>query len=88
MYDVTICTTDACDMVMGCTHVNNNHGSPDGLTGLGNGYYNGQLKATIKKSGSGWYFKSGDYLQTNTSRGDKSTAAGVVVTYALDVTHS
>ena len=51
-------------------------------------YYNDVLKATISKSGSGWYFKSGSYLQTNTSKGDKPTAAGVVVTYALQVTHS
>jgi Alginate lyase len=51
-------------------------------------YYNDQLKATINKSGTGWYFKSGSYLQTNTSKGDKPTAAGVVVTYALEVTHS
>ncbi len=51
-------------------------------------YYNDVRKATINKSGSGWYFKSGSYLQTNTSKGDKPTAAGVVVTYALQVTHS
>ena len=51
-------------------------------------YYNGQLKATINKSGSGWYFKSGTYLQSNTSKGDKPTAAGEVVIYALKVTHS
>ena len=47
--------------------------------------YNGVLKATINESGSGWYFKSGSYLQSNTSKGDKPTAAGVVVTYALEV---
>jgi hypothetical protein len=51
-------------------------------------YYNGKLKATINKSGSGWYFKSGSYLQSNTSKGDKPTAAGEVVIYALKVTHS
>ena len=51
-------------------------------------YYNGQLKATINKSGSSWYFKSGTYLQSNTSKGDKPTAAGEVVLYALKVTHS
>jgi hypothetical protein len=51
-------------------------------------YYNGQLKATINKSGSSWYFKSGTYLQSNTSKGEKPTAAGEVVIYALKVTHS
>jgi hypothetical protein len=28
-------------------NVNNNHGSPDALTGIGSGYYNGQLKVSV-----------------------------------------
>jgi Alginate lyase len=51
-------------------------------------YYNGALKAQINRSGSGWYFKSGSYLQSNTSKGDRPTAAGSVVIYSLQVTHS
>ena len=50
--------------------------------------YNGVPKAEINQSGSGWYFKSGSYLQSNTSKGDPPTAAGSVVVYSLNVTHS
>ena len=50
--------------------------------------YNGAPKAEINQSGSGWYFKSGSYLQSNTSKGDRPTAAGSVVIYSLNVTHS
>ena len=50
--------------------------------------YNGVQKAEIKQSGSGWYFKSGSYLQSNTSKGDKPNAEGTVVIYSLKVTHS
>jgi hypothetical protein len=50
--------------------------------------YNGVQKAEIKQSGSGWYFKSGSYLQSNTSKGDKPSAVGTVVIYSLKVTHS
>jgi hypothetical protein len=50
--------------------------------------YNGAQKAEIKQSGSGWYFKSGSYLQSNTSKGDKPNAEGTVVIYSLKVTHS
>ena len=38
--------------------------------------YNGVQKAEIKQSGSGWYFKSGSYLQSNTSKGDKPKRGG------------
>jgi len=51
-------------------------------------YYNGAQKAEINRSGSGWYFKSGSYVQSNTSKGDQPTAAGSVVVYSLNVTHS
>lgn len=30
-------------------NINDNHGSPDALTGLGNGYYNGQLKVSVEQ---------------------------------------
>jgi len=50
--------------------------------------YNGAPKAQINQSGSGWYFKSGSYLQSNTSKGDAASAAGSVVIYSLNVTHS
>jgi hypothetical protein len=50
--------------------------------------YNGAAKAQINQSGSGWYFKSGSYLQSNTSKGDAASAAGSVVIYSLNVTHS
>jgi hypothetical protein len=51
-------------------------------------FYNGVKKADIAKSGSGWYFKTGSYLQSNTTKGDAAGAIGEVVLYALDVTHS
>lgn len=51
-------------------------------------FYNGAKKADIEKSGSGWYFKAGSYLQSNTTKGDDAGAVGEVVLYALDVTHS
>ena len=51
-------------------------------------FYNGAKKADIARKGSGWYFKSGSYVQSNTSKGDKASAIGSVVIYQLDVTHS
>ena len=51
-------------------------------------YYNGELKGDIPESGSGWYFKSGSYVQSNTDRGDRPDAVGEVVIYSLQVTHS
>ena len=50
--------------------------------------YNGVQKAVIQQSGSGWYFKAGSYMQSNISKGERPDAAGVVVIYALSVTHS
>ena len=50
--------------------------------------YNGAKKLDIAKRGSGWYFKSGSYVQSNTSKGDKASAAAVVVIYGLAVKHS
>lgn len=51
-------------------------------------FYNNALKATVNKKGTGWYFKSGSYLQSNTSKGDAPSAVGEVVIYSLNVTHS
>ena len=50
--------------------------------------YNGTPKADIAKSGSGWYFKTGTYVQSNLSRGEASDAVGQVVLYSLDVQHT
>ena len=49
--------------------------------------YNGQLKATYDKVGSGYYFKAGCYIQSNISRGDSADAFGEVVIYDLSVSH-
>jgi len=51
-------------------------------------YYNGAKKVDLAKSGSGWYFKAGSYVQSNTSKGDKAGAVGTVVVYRLAVTHT
>jgi len=50
--------------------------------------YNGAKKLDIAKKGSGWYFKSGSYIQSNTSKADKASAVAVVVIYRLAVKHS
>jgi len=49
--------------------------------------YNGQQKADIVRSGSGWYFKTGSYVQSNPSRGDAPDTIGQVVLYSLNVEH-
>jgi hypothetical protein len=51
-------------------------------------FYNGVRKAEIARSGSGWYFKTGSYLQSNTSKGDRPDAVARVVIYSARVTHS
>jgi hypothetical protein len=50
--------------------------------------YNGAQKADLPLAGSGWYFKAGAYLQSNTGKGEKASAVGQVVIYSLTVTHS
>jgi Alginate lyase len=50
--------------------------------------YNGVQKADLAESGSGWYFKAGSYVQSNTIRGDQPDAVGAVVISALKVTHT
>jgi Alginate lyase len=50
--------------------------------------YNGQTKAELPLSGSGWYWKVGAYVQSNGSKGDGAGSQGEVVVYKADVTHS
>lgn len=51
-------------------------------------FYADERKAKITKSGSGWYFKTGSYLQSNPEKGDSSDAVARVALYSLLVTHS
>ncbi len=51
-------------------------------------FYNGVRAAKITKSGSGWYFKTGSYLQSNPQKGDRSDAVARVALYSVRVTHS
>jgi len=48
--------------------------------------YNGEHKTDIKKSGTGWYWKVGAYVQSNPSKGVAPDAVGEVVVYSLDMT--
>lgn len=41
----------------------------------------------VPEVGRGWYFKAGCYVQSNPDRGDRPTAFGEVVIYALTVRH-
>jgi len=50
--------------------------------------YNGEVKAELPLSGSTWYFKAGAYVQSNPTKGEAATAAGQVVIYSLEVTHT
>lgn len=50
-------------------------------------FHGDTLKAQVPKSGSGWYFKAGSYLQSNVDRGDAADAVGEVVIHALSVEH-
>ena len=51
-------------------------------------WYNGQEKADLPISTSTSYFKAGAYVNSNTSKGEKSSAEGQVVVYNVDVKHS
>ncbi|WP_433279455.1 polysaccharide lyase family 7 protein [Pseudonocardia xinjiangensis] len=51
-------------------------------------FYNGKLATDIPLSGSGWYFKAGAYVLSNTDTGDSPDAEGEVVIYSLQVQHS
>jgi hypothetical protein len=50
--------------------------------------HNGVKKAELNKSGAGWYFKVGAYVQSNPERGDRVGAPGTVAVYKLSVSHS
>jgi hypothetical protein len=49
-------------------------------------FYNGAHKTDIQKSGTGWYWKVGAYVQTNPSKGEAPDATGEVVVHSLDIT--
>jgi len=49
--------------------------------------YNGHRSIHLHDVGHGWYFKAGCYPQSNPDRGDRPTAYGEVVIYALTVQH-
>jgi alginate lyase len=51
-------------------------------------FYNGAKKAELNKSGSGWYFKVGAYVQSSTEKGDREGTPGAVAVYSLKVTHT
>ena len=51
--------------------------------------YNGQQKATLPLSGSGWYWKVGAYVQSNASKGDSGpTSTGEVTVYGISMVHA
>jgi len=50
-------------------------------------YYEGELKYSIDHSGSGWYFKTGAYVQSNLQY-DVATEYGQVNIYSVKVTHT
>ena len=50
--------------------------------------YNTARIVDLPKVGRGWYFKAGCYPQSNPERGDRPSAFGEVVVYALGVRHS
>ncbi len=39
-------------------------------------------------SGTGWFFKTGAYVQSNLEKGDKAGTVGEVTIYSVKVTHS
>ena len=49
--------------------------------------YNGEKKAELPLTGSGWYWKVGAYVQANADTGD-AQSTGAVTVYALQVNHS
>lgn len=50
--------------------------------------YDAAPSVTVPKSGSGWYFKAGSYVQSNVDRGDAADAVGSVVVEQLRVEHA
>jgi hypothetical protein len=51
-------------------------------------FHNGERKAELTKSGTGWYFKVGAYVQSSAEKGDAEGTPGAVAVYALKVTHT
>ena len=51
-------------------------------------FYNGEQKAEIDESGSGWYWKVGGYTQSNPEKGDTADVVGEVVVYSLKIDHA
>jgi hypothetical protein len=49
--------------------------------------YNGHRTVHVAEFGRGWYFKAGCYPQSNPDHGDRPSAYGEVVIYALTVSH-
>jgi hypothetical protein len=50
--------------------------------------YNGQKKAELPLSGSGWYWKVGAYVQSSTDKGESPDATGEVTVYSLKCVHA
>lgn len=51
-------------------------------------FYNGERKAELTKSGTGWYFKVGAYVQSSPEKGDVVGTPGAVAVYSLKVNHT
>jgi hypothetical protein len=51
-------------------------------------FHNGEQKADIAQSGTGWYWKVGVYTQSSPRNGDRPDAAGAVVVHSLRMEHS
>ena len=50
--------------------------------------YNGEKKAELPLSGSGWYWKVGAYVQSSPAKGESPDATGEVAVYSLKVVHA
>jgi hypothetical protein len=50
--------------------------------------YNGEKKADLPLSGSGWYWKVGAYVQSNSGEGDGADSVGEVTVYSLNRVHA
>jgi hypothetical protein len=50
--------------------------------------YNGEKKAELPLSGSGWYWKVGAYVQSSPEKGESPDATGEVAVYSLKVVHA
>ena len=50
--------------------------------------YNGEKKAELPLSGSGWYWKVGAYVQSSTDKGESPDATGEVTVYSLKCVHA